>query len=114
MIKLSKLQRDFLQDRLSIPDALGEVFDGEYTQTEVNESCDRLALYVFGEKLYLKDLRPIDQDILRDVIEGSTFIARIDRDFDDRTYRSRVIREVRKLVTELNAGGFPVDMAPRD
>lgn len=77
-IKLTKLQKEFLQHRLDLPDCISEVFQAEgkdFTAGEIQISVDYVGNLVNNGELKIDWLDSIDRAVLRDCIEGSTWFA---------------------------------------
>lgn len=101
-VKFSKLELDAIDHRLSVPDAIAEALEAEYTSDSVETAVleiDRLLKLDSG--IRVGNLTTAEKDVLRDCVEGSTWAACL---FDpeqpetdaDRRHAVAVLRRIAK------------------
>ena len=71
--KLTSLEREILNHRLDVPDALADVFDGTYAREDVQWVAHHLRRGDLNEAVKINP--EIALDVLADAVEGSTFLA---------------------------------------
>lgn len=69
--KLTPLEREILNHRLTCPDGLADVFDEEHSAEDVEKVCSLLLKGDIEGALKLDEV--ITADVLADAVEGSTY-----------------------------------------
>jgi hypothetical protein len=108
----------FLRHSLEVVDAIADTLaDNEDDQTAaatLDKGFHLIVLSVTGKcalGLRIAQLNKIERAILRDAVEGSTYIVCIG-DFEPRGVKAAAVRAGRSIVRKLRAAGFDVEDAP--
>jgi hypothetical protein len=121
MTKFTKGEIDFLNHRLALPDCLSEVLSDNEDDLvasgfeNVERECTRFQAMIENNTVenLLADMTPLRRAILRDVVEGSTFVACYPTDHPDADApRRAAVRVARSAASKLRAAGFDCGNAP--
>lgn len=125
-VRFTMGEGEFLAHRLQMPEALAEVIAADdqdddvakaaNDENEVRRLCTEIQAWIeTGIPVYsiVKGLSPLGAAILRDVVEGSTYVACLPADDPDADAdRRAAVRVARSAVKKLRDAGFEVADAP--
>lgn len=75
MLNLTPLEREILDHRLAVPDAIADGLAGEYPDDAVGAVCGLLAAGDYAGAVEVS--RTVTYAVLRDAVDGSTYAATV-------------------------------------